>query len=102
VKKPQFFSTYKADHTILFFRKSNVLSFIATDREQPICFTTACSARTVTQATPEMLAMAAKILKFNGERPLLMADNEHYTVELLDWISATSPYDLSVPMLKLV
>ena len=49
-----------------------------------------------------MLAMAAKILKFNGERPLLMADNEHYTVELLDWISATPPYDLSVPMLKLV
>jgi hypothetical protein len=49
-----------------------------------------------------MLVMAAKILKFNGGRPLLMADNEHYTVELLDWISATSPDDLSVPMLKLV
>jgi hypothetical protein len=68
------------------------------DSEQPICFTTACSARTVTQATPEMLTMAAKILKFNGERPLVMADNEHYTVELFDWIRSTSPYDLLVPM----
>gem|GEM_PF-5266457 len=24
--------------------------------------------------------MAAKILKFNGHKPLVMADNEHYTV----------------------
>jgi hypothetical protein len=68
------------------------------DSEQPVCFTTASCARTVTQATPEMLTMAAKILKFNGDRPLVMADNEHYTVELLDWITETSPYDLLVPM----
>jgi len=68
------------------------------DTQQPVCFTTACSARTVTQATPEMLIMAAKILKFDGEKPLVMADNEHYTAELLDWIRSTSPYDLLVPM----
>jgi hypothetical protein len=68
------------------------------DSEQPICFTTACSARTVTQATPEMLTLAAKILKFDGEKPLVMADNEHYTAELLDWIKSTSAYDLLVPM----
>ena len=68
------------------------------DSEQPICFTTACSARTVSQATPEILTMAAKILKFNGERPLVMADNEHYTAELLDWITEASAYDLLVPM----
>ena len=42
--------------------------------------------------------MAAKILKFNGQIPLVMADNEHYTVELRDWISTASPYDLLVPM----
>jgi hypothetical protein len=68
------------------------------DSEQPICFTTASSARTVTQATPEMLTMAAEILKFNGHKPLVMADNEHYTVELLDWITEASVYDLLVPM----
>ena len=68
------------------------------ESEQPICFTTACSARTVTQATPEMLTLAAKILKFDGEKPLVMADNEHYTAELLDWIKSTSAYDLLVPM----
>lgn len=30
--------------------------------------------------------------------PLVMADNEHYTVELLDWITEASAYDLLVPM----
>jgi hypothetical protein len=64
------------------------------DSEEPICFTTACSARTVTQATPEMLTITAKILKFNGQWPVVMADSEHYTVELVDWITETSPYDL--------
>ena len=33
-----------------------------------------------------------------GKRPLVMADNEYYTVELFDWITETSPYDLLVPM----
>jgi len=46
------------------------------------------------------LNMAAKILKFDGDKPLVMADNEHYTAELLDWIRSTSPYDLLVPMPK--
>jgi len=68
------------------------------DTEQPICFTTASSARTVSQATPELLVLAADILKLNGARPLVMADNEHYTVELFDWISSDSPFDMLVPM----
>jgi hypothetical protein len=45
-----------------------------------------------------MLTMADRILKFNGDKPLVMADNEHYTVELFDWIRSKSPYDLLVPM----
>ena len=27
-----------------------------------------------------------------------MTDNEHYIVELFDWITETSPYDLLAPM----
>jgi hypothetical protein len=68
------------------------------DSEQPICFTTACSARTVTQATPELLSLTAKILKVNGNKPLAVADNEHYTVKLFDWIRTESAFDLLVPM----
>lgn len=66
--------------------------------KQPICFTTASSAMTVTQATPPLLRLAADILNLRGEHPLVMADTEHYTAGLLDWISSESPFDLLVPM----
>ncbi len=75
-------------------------TFFSFDAEtkQPVCFTTASSARTVTQATPELLTMANSILKLNGHKPLVLADNEHYSVELFEWISSQSPFDLLVPM----
>ena len=68
------------------------------ETEQPICFTTASSARTVTQATQELLDLAAEILKFGDEKPLVMADNEDYTAELFDWIYSKSKFDILVPM----
>lgn len=68
------------------------------ETEQPLCFTTASSARTVNQATSELLALAADILKFKDEKPLVMADNEHYTVDLFDWIKRSSSFDILVPM----
>ena len=66
--------------------------------KQPLCFTTASSAKTVTRATPELLTLAASILKLNGDKPLVLADNEHYTVELFEWIFSQSPFDLLTPM----
>ena len=66
--------------------------------EEPVCFTTASSAKTVTQATPELLTLASDILRLNGDKPLVIADNEHYTVELLDWINSGSSFDMLVPM----
>jgi hypothetical protein len=68
------------------------------DTQQPLCFTTASSARAITQATRELLALAAVILKDDGHRPLVLADNEHYSVELFAWISSQSPFDLLTPM----
>ena len=75
-------------------------TFFSLDAEtkQPICFTTASSARTVTQATPELLTLTGSILKPNGHNPLVLADNEHYTRELFDWVASLSPFDLLVPM----
>jgi len=61
------------------------------DTQQPLCFTTASSARAITQATRELLALAAAIFKEDGHKPLVLADNEHYSVELFDWISSDSP-----------
>src|SRR4030043_2013713 len=68
------------------------------DTNQPLCFTTASSARTTTQATPELLTLTTSILKLNGDKPLVLADNEHYSVELFEWISSQSPFDLLTPM----
>ena len=68
------------------------------DTKQPVCFTTASSARTATHAAQELLGLTADILKLGGQKPLVMADNEHYTVELFDWIYSKSPFDMLVPM----
>jgi hypothetical protein len=68
------------------------------DTQEPLCLTNASSARVITQATRELLTLSAAILKDDGPRPLVLADNEHYSVELFDWISSDSPFDLLTPM----
>ncbi len=65
---------------------------------QPLCFTTASSAVTVSQATPPLLKIAEAILKATQERPLVLADDEHYTVELFDQVKRQGAFDLLVPM----
>jgi hypothetical protein len=77
-------------------------TFFCLDAEtkQPVCFTTAASARTVTQATPELLELADSILKLDDNTPIVLADDEHYTAELFKWTSSRSPFDLLVPMPK--
>lgn len=69
------------------------------DSTQPLCFTTATPARTVGEATPELLRMAAEILgPLPNERPLVAADAEHYAVDLVDDVQAETSFDLLIPM----
>lgn len=68
------------------------------ETQQPLCFTTGSSSKTVTQATEELLTMVTEILGASDEVALVVADNEHYTVELLDWVKADSPFDILLPM----
>jgi len=68
------------------------------DTQQPFGFTTASSARTPTQATPELLPLAAAVLKSDGNKALVLADSEHYSVELFAWVFSQSPFDLLTPM----
>jgi len=69
-----------------------------TDSHQPVCFTSGMSARTVTQATPELLTLAADILNPQPHSTLVMVDAEHFTAELLDRVHTQTPFDLLVPM----
>jgi Transposase DDE domain len=68
------------------------------DTAQPVCFTTATASRTTTQATPELLDLAAAIL---GPRPaptLVLADAEHFSAELIDRVHRATGFDLLVPV----
>lgn len=71
---------------------------IDADTHQPICFTMGTSARTVTQATPELLQLAASILNSQPHTTLVVVDAEHFTADLLDQVHADTHFDLLVPM----
>ena len=70
------------------------------DTGQPVCFTTGTSARTAAAAAEELLKLASEI--FNPERGqvLVVADSEHFTVELLDKVKTETKFDLLVPMVN--
>lgn len=75
--------------------------FFCLDAEthQPLCFLLASSSMTVSQLTPRLLQLSALILNPSEQsKPLVLADNEHYTQELLQSVSARTPFDLLVPM----
>jgi hypothetical protein len=71
-----------------------------THTHQPVCFTTATSSRSVTQATPDLLHLAADILQPLNSRPLVVADSEHFSAELLTQMDRDTCFDLLVPMPK--
>lgn len=68
------------------------------DTEEAICFTLSSSALTVSQATPQLLNLAAEILGEQARGGLVLADSEHYTVELLDHVHMQTPFEILVPM----
>ena len=68
------------------------------DTGQPVCSTIGSSARTVTQATPELLALAAQILDPIPQQALVAADTEHFSAELFDHVHDQTPFDLIVPI----
>lgn len=64
---------------------------------QPLAFVIGTSARTVADATEELLTLAADILMPTAEPALVVADTEHYTAELFEWVRRRSPFDLLTP-----
>ncbi len=75
-------------------------TFFALDADtgQPICFTTGTSARTAAVAAEELLKLAGDILGAQAGRALVLADSEHFTVDLLDRVKTETNFDLLVPM----
>jgi len=68
------------------------------DTHQPVCFTTATASRTVAEATPPLLDLAARILVPQSGQALVVADAEHCSAELADEVHQRTGFDLLVPM----
>jgi len=68
------------------------------DSQQPICFTLGSSSQTITRATLSLLAMACDVLPPRESHRLVLADAEHYSLELLDQVRSSMPFDLLIPM----
>ena len=73
---------------------------VDTKTRQPLCLTNASSARHLTSATQELLGLAENILlrPAPGQRPLIVAEVEHFTVELWDHVREHKRFDLLVPL----
>jgi len=95
---------YRGDDHTKPYKVSPCFFCLDTETRQPLCFTLQVSAKTVSQVTPDLLRMAALILNprssdpADDRRPLVLADTEHFTSELLDHVAAQTPFDLLVPM----
>jgi hypothetical protein len=76
-------------------------TFFAIDGDtcQPVCFTTGTASRTVTQATPELLDLAATIIGPQEQTTLVLADAEHFSLDLLQEVQGRTGMDLLVPMI---
>ncbi len=71
------------------------------DTHQPLGLTTATAARTVSQATPELLDLIAPILRPQPQAPgtvLVLADGEHFTAELIQQLRQRPGWDFLVPL----
>jgi transposase len=77
-------------------KQAQTFFLLDTKTRQPICLVNASSARHLTSATQELLELTEQILPRPqpGQRPLLVADVEHFTVELLDYVREDTIFDL--------
>jgi hypothetical protein len=81
-------------------KQAQTFFLLDTKTRQPLCLANASSARHLTSATQELLGLAQQILPRPqpGQHPLIVADVEHFTVELLDYVREHTIFDLLVPL----
>jgi hypothetical protein len=65
---------------------------------QPLCFTTATAARSVVEATPELMDLAHTILQPAPGNTQVVADSEHFSGELVDEIHQRTGFDVLLPI----
>ncbi len=68
------------------------------DTYQPVCFTTATASQSVTLASLSLIGLAKEILDPLDKTPLIVADSEHFSGELIHEIYQNTAFDLLVPI----
>jgi hypothetical protein len=68
------------------------------DTCQPVCFTTGSSSRTAIDAAKDLLPLAADILQPPPGHALALADVEHHSAEIFEFVRQQTPFDLLMPM----
>ena len=78
----------------------NTQAFFCFDTEslEPLCLTLGSSSLTVADATGPLVDMAAEILHAQAAHPLLVADTEHFSMELVQALAGDPRFDLLVRM----
>jgi hypothetical protein len=89
---------HRLDEAVRPTKTAQTFFVLDADTHQPVCFTTGTSARTASNAAAELLRLAADILNTQPGQTLVLADAEHFTVELLDKVKTQTNFDLLVPM----
>ena len=89
---------HRLDEAVRPTKTAQTFFVLDADTHQPVCFTTGTSARTASNAAEELLGLAADILDTQPGQTLVLADAEHFTVELLDKVKTQTNFDLLVPM----
>ncbi len=89
---------HRLDQAVRPTKTAQTFFVLDADTHQPVCFTTGTSARTASNAAEELLRLAADILNTQPGQTLVLADAEHFTVELLDKVKSQTNFDLLVPM----
>jgi hypothetical protein len=89
---------HRLDEAVRPTKAAQTFFVLDADTHQPVCFTTGTSARTASNAAEELLRLAADILDTQPGQTLVLADAEHFTVELMDKVKTETNFDLLVPM----
>jgi hypothetical protein len=89
---------HRPDEAIRPIKTAQTFFVLDVDTHQPVCFTMGTSARTASSAAEELLRLATDILDTQPGQTLVLADAEHFTVELLDKVKSQTNFDLLVPM----
>jgi len=87
----------KANSSVPSAKMAQTFFCLDADTRQPVCMTLATAAQTVAAATPPLLEMAADILN-PPSPPLVLADCEHFTVDLLQHVRRAGRFDLLAPI----